>query len=413
MKNFPALILYLLFPLFSFAQSFVEDHGDYLSEIEEAQLRDSLTAYEAKTSVQIAIYTIDSLPNSFKNIEHFANHKFNELGVGQKGTDNGILIIASRKERKVRIEVGYGLEPIITDGLAAEILAKNVVPLLQKEQFFNAFVQGLKALKQNIGESWKEQELQAVTDAYGLLSEKQLAKLEAMIQKQDEANNAKTYIWIRQDNFEYDDQRQRYVNLISQQLKNKFGKEIPVSLIYINIKTFKDGGALYFDKLVKLEWPYEYIKDAYSKNDHYANRTPKGKNRFEYRLELKVLFHHFYAKEYYRGLKRSLYLIDQLQNKKIKSKEVDGLMTYATMRIIGYIVGGILLVIILMFWAAFRGGGGSGGSYNYNSSSTNTNNGYGGNSGGSSSGSNNSSGFGGGGGFGGGSSGGGGASSDY
>lgn len=109
------------------------------------------------------------------------------------------------------------------------------------------------------------------------------------------------------------------------------------------------------------------------------------KNLFEYRLELKVLFLHYYAEEYYRGIKRAVGLIDKLQNKEVNSNQVDGLMTYATMWIITYIIGGFLLIVSLMFWAAFRGGGGSGGSYNYNSSSSN-NNTFGGNNTGSSSG---------------------------
>ena len=77
----------------------------------EALLRET----EQNTSAEIALATVPSLDG--RTVEDYANALFNEWGVGKRGKDNGVLVLVAPTERKIRIEVGYGLEPVLPDGL--------------------------------------------------------------------------------------------------------------------------------------------------------------------------------------------------------------------------------------------------------------------------------------------------------
>ncbi len=79
-----------------------------------------------KPNSEISVVTIDSLGGD--TIENYAQGLFKQWGIGDKQKDNGLLFLISKNDRKVRIEVGYGLEPILPDGLSGEILDKYVVP---------------------------------------------------------------------------------------------------------------------------------------------------------------------------------------------------------------------------------------------------------------------------------------------
>ena len=88
-----------------------------LSPAEEAQLTTELAALERRTSDQLVIVTVPSLNG--RTIEAFGLALGNHWRIGQRGKDNGVLLIVAPAERKVRIEVGYGLEAILTNARAA------------------------------------------------------------------------------------------------------------------------------------------------------------------------------------------------------------------------------------------------------------------------------------------------------
>lgn len=118
---------------FSRAQGWVNDFAQIIEPETKTRLEVLLTELEEKTQAEVAIVTIPSLEGG--NIEQTAVEIFSQWGIGKKGKDNGILILAALKDRKIRIEVGYGLEGIIPDGLAGEIIRGNILPYFQEGKF--------------------------------------------------------------------------------------------------------------------------------------------------------------------------------------------------------------------------------------------------------------------------------------
>jgi uncharacterized protein len=85
-----------------------------------------LTAHEATTGNQVAVLVLPSLEG--EPLEPFAHRVATTWKLGQKGTDNGVLLLVAIKERKIRIEVGYGLEGALTDARSAQIIRNEIVP---------------------------------------------------------------------------------------------------------------------------------------------------------------------------------------------------------------------------------------------------------------------------------------------
>ena len=104
----------------------VNDFANILDDATEARLRALIGGVERDTTAEIAVATVPSLDGSA--VEEIATRYFNTWGVGQKALNNGVLLLVAPNEREVRIEVGYGLEPILPDGLAGEIIRKTVLP---------------------------------------------------------------------------------------------------------------------------------------------------------------------------------------------------------------------------------------------------------------------------------------------
>lgn len=133
------LVLFLIaivFTQIAVAQNFVEDAGEYLSPNEETILEEKLKSYSDSTTNQIAIRTIQSLGG--ENLRTYSLNLARELGIGQEGKNNGILILLVKAERRIRIEVGYGLTDIITNYEADRIIAQSLSPNLKAAQNFQA-----------------------------------------------------------------------------------------------------------------------------------------------------------------------------------------------------------------------------------------------------------------------------------
>ncbi|WP_350286356.1 TPM domain-containing protein [uncultured Croceitalea sp.] len=112
----------------------VTDHARIFNQNQLTQLREKLTHFESESSNQLAVLTIPELGN--ETIETYANGTFNQNGLGQEGTDNGILILFSSLDREVRVEVGYGLEPYITDAVASRIIRNTMIPNFKEQRYF-------------------------------------------------------------------------------------------------------------------------------------------------------------------------------------------------------------------------------------------------------------------------------------
>jgi uncharacterized protein len=112
----------------------VNDFAGVLSPGEVQQLEQQLVAYDDSTSNQIAIVLVKSL-NDYP-IEEYALKLFREWGVGNKKTNNGVVIVAAIDDRKIRIEVGYGLEGAIPDITANHIIQNDIAPNFRGGDYF-------------------------------------------------------------------------------------------------------------------------------------------------------------------------------------------------------------------------------------------------------------------------------------
>src|SRR4051794_7351251 len=125
-------------------QGYVSDFANVIDAASKARLEAYAGAVERSTGAQMALVTIPSLEG--EPIEDVANTIFRGWGVGQKGKNEGILLLLAVAERKSRLEVGYGLEPIIPDGFAGSVL-REMRPSLRQQQYGEA----LKAAAETIG----------------------------------------------------------------------------------------------------------------------------------------------------------------------------------------------------------------------------------------------------------------------
>jgi uncharacterized protein len=150
-----ALLLALLAALAFAAPRFppltgrVVDRAGLLSPEQVEALTDKLAAYEAATSNQVVVVTVDDLQGY--TIEDYGYQLGRHWGIGQEGKDNGVLLIVAPEERKVRIEVGYGLEGTLTDALSKIIIEREIIPRFKRGDMAGGIVAGTDAILQALG----------------------------------------------------------------------------------------------------------------------------------------------------------------------------------------------------------------------------------------------------------------------
>jgi uncharacterized protein len=116
---------------------YVNDFAHVLEPNTIAQLTNICQQIDQEAHAQIAVVTINSLDGS--DIDSYAVDLFKKWGVGSKSTDHGVLILLAVKDRKYRIEVGYGLEPILPDGKVGGF-GREAVSFLQKSDYNAALI---------------------------------------------------------------------------------------------------------------------------------------------------------------------------------------------------------------------------------------------------------------------------------
>jgi len=120
-------------PVFPQLTGRVVDGANLLDAADEAGMTAELEALEAKSTDQLVVVTLPSLQGL--EIEEFGYRLGRHWGIGQKNKDNGVLLIVAPKERKVRIEVGRGLEPLLTDALTKLIIENGILPRFRSGDF--------------------------------------------------------------------------------------------------------------------------------------------------------------------------------------------------------------------------------------------------------------------------------------
>lgn len=122
----------------------VNDYAAMLSPATRQQLESVLAALEKEESTQLAVLTIDSLQG--ENLEEFSLKVVEKWRLGQKGLDNGALLLIAKNDRKLRIEVGYGLEGVLTDLTSGRIIRDIVTPQFKNGNFDQGVIDGVSAM---------------------------------------------------------------------------------------------------------------------------------------------------------------------------------------------------------------------------------------------------------------------------
>lgn len=147
-----SLLIFLLFPFLAAAaepsypalSGRIVDGAKLLDAESGARIAGKLKAHEEKTTDQVVVATVPSLQGL--SIEDYANGLFRAWGLGDKAKNNGALLLVAPNERKVRIEVGYGLEGALTDALSKVIITTAVAPKFKNGDFAGGIEGGVDAM---------------------------------------------------------------------------------------------------------------------------------------------------------------------------------------------------------------------------------------------------------------------------
>lgn len=138
--HFVLIVFFLiLFSNFLFSTNYpsysgyVNDYANLIDSQKESQINAMISSLEKNTSVEIAVLTVDDLQGL--DIETYAVELFEKWKIGKRDLDNGILILVSKNDRQVRLEVGYGLEGKIPDLVANDIIENQMIPEFKRGDF--------------------------------------------------------------------------------------------------------------------------------------------------------------------------------------------------------------------------------------------------------------------------------------
>ncbi len=144
-----ALLLVLMAPAlaaltFPALSGRVVDAADVIDATVQAGLEQRLAALEKASGDQLVVATVPSLQGT--SVEDYANRLFRTWRLGQKSANNGVLLLVAPNERRVRIEVGYGLEGIVTDAVSSTIIQTAILPAFRQGDVSGGIVKGTDAL---------------------------------------------------------------------------------------------------------------------------------------------------------------------------------------------------------------------------------------------------------------------------
>lgn len=130
---------------------YVNDFAKAIDSADAERIKKSLESVEEQTGIEICVVTINSINDyhgTESNFEKFATGLFNSWGIGKKDKNNGVLLLAAIKDRKVRIELGSGY-PSSHNQIAAQIIKTDIVPYFKQSQYSRGIYEGSMALIKN------------------------------------------------------------------------------------------------------------------------------------------------------------------------------------------------------------------------------------------------------------------------
>ncbi len=124
---------------------YVNDFADVISDRDEARIARISAAVKRSTGAEIVVATVSSL-GDFPTVEALSLGMAEQWGVGEKGKDNGVLLVLAVAERRARIEVGYGLEGALPDGKVGRIMDTSMIPYFRNDDFGTGFVKAVEGI---------------------------------------------------------------------------------------------------------------------------------------------------------------------------------------------------------------------------------------------------------------------------
>lgn len=150
MRRFILIILCLLFPQMGAClevpqlHSRVNDYAAMLSPETVQGLEGKLAEFERKESTQVVVLTVPTLAGD--SLEDFSIRVAESWRIGQRGTDNGVILVIAAQDRKMRIEVGRGLEGVLTDLLSGRIIRDEIAPRFREGDIDGGVIAGVSAI---------------------------------------------------------------------------------------------------------------------------------------------------------------------------------------------------------------------------------------------------------------------------
>ncbi len=132
---------------------YIYDDDNIIDDEVEEKLNRMLVELEEKTEVEFTVVSVKSLLD--RSIEDYANNLFNTMGIGKKGKDNGVLLLFSRSDEKVRLEIGRGLEGCLNDSKCGRILDNYFVPYRENDEYTEATEMTVKAVLKVLAEEYE------------------------------------------------------------------------------------------------------------------------------------------------------------------------------------------------------------------------------------------------------------------
>ena len=136
------------FPAFSAP---VVDQADVVPDADERRVSAALEDYRRRSGNQVAVAVVKTTDK--RSIEDYSIDLARRWGVGSKDKDNGVLLVIAYEDRKLRIEVGRGLEGSLTDLESGRIIRERLIPLLRRNDVAGAVSQGTDAIRQDLGDT--------------------------------------------------------------------------------------------------------------------------------------------------------------------------------------------------------------------------------------------------------------------
>jgi uncharacterized protein len=119
----------------------IVDQANIITAATRSVIEPKLAELEAKSGIQLVVATVTSLEG--QEIEPYANELFRSWKLGEKTKNNGVLLLVAPNERRVRIEVGYGLEGTLTDALSKVIITNAITPRFKTGDFSGGIARGI------------------------------------------------------------------------------------------------------------------------------------------------------------------------------------------------------------------------------------------------------------------------------